>query len=67
MVSIMVFRRRESIADAAAHERQRSLCPDGWEGYRVVASADRERSFRVNNTIADGVLTIQHTTKGDTI
>lgn len=39
----------------------------GWEGYRAVVSDDRETWFRVNTTYSDGVLTISHTPKSNSI
>lgn len=38
------------------------LCtyPRGWEGYRVVASYDREHWFRVATSYEDGVMTVSH-------
>lgn len=34
--------------------------PKGWDGYRAVASYDRERWFRVPTSYQDSVLTIRH-------
>ena len=39
----------------------------GWDGYQVVASADRERWVRVPTTYEDGVLTIRHTPTSDAV
>ncbi|MEM1192376.1 MAG: M14-type cytosolic carboxypeptidase [Pseudomonadota bacterium] len=39
----------------------------GWNGYRAVASYDRETWFRVETTYKDGVLTIAHTPQSDCV
>lgn len=42
--------------------------PDGWQGYRVVASCDRQQWFRIPDTDYDGqVLTCAHTPQADSI
>jgi murein tripeptide amidase MpaA len=41
--------------------------PKGWEGYRAVASADRETWTRVPTSYADGVLTIETTPAADSV
>jgi len=39
----------------------------GWEGYRAVASTDRENWVRVPTTYENGVLTISHTPAADSV
>lgn len=39
--------------------------PRGWDGYRAVASSDRETWRRVETSYDDGVLTITHTPDSD--
>jgi len=39
----------------------------GWEGYRAVASTDRENWVRVPTTYENGVLTISHTPATDSV
>ena len=41
--------------------------PGGWEGYRAVASYDREYWFRVDTFYADGELSIQHQPAYDSV
>ena len=41
--------------------------PRGWEGYRVVASYDREHWFRVATSYNDGVMTVSHTSLRDSV
>lgn len=41
--------------------------PQGWEGYSVVASYDREHWFRVPTQYDGQVLTVQHTPQGDSV
>lgn len=41
--------------------------PDGWNGYRAVASYDRERWFRVPTSYDGKVLTITHTPERDSV
>jgi murein tripeptide amidase MpaA len=42
--------------------------PDGWQGYRVVASCDRQKWFRIPDTAYDGqVVTCAHTPQADSI
>jgi murein tripeptide amidase MpaA len=41
--------------------------PKGWEGYRAVASYDRQRWFRVPTRYEGGVLSIEHTPAHDAI
>ena len=41
--------------------------PAGWEGYRAVASYDREDWFRVETDYRDGVLTIRHCPSHDSV
>jgi murein tripeptide amidase MpaA len=46
----------------------RSAYPDGWRDYRVAASYDRKRWFRVADTFYDGeVLTIECTPRTDSL
>ncbi len=39
----------------------------GWEGYRAVASYDRQNWFRVTTTYRDGVLIIRHRPEADAV
>ena len=39
----------------------------GWEGYRAVASYDRERWFRVPTSYRDGVMTVEFTPERDSV
>ncbi|HEX7649514.1 MAG TPA: M14-type cytosolic carboxypeptidase [Noviherbaspirillum sp.] len=41
--------------------------PQGWEGYRAVASYDRERWFRVPTEYDGKVMTIRHTPEQDSV
>jgi murein tripeptide amidase MpaA len=41
--------------------------PLGWEGYRAVASVDRERWVRVPTRYEDGALVITHTPEADSV
>ena len=41
-------------------ELQASAYPDAWDGYKAVASYDRETWFRVDSSFADGTLEIHH-------
>ncbi|WP_019961297.1 M14 family metallopeptidase [Woodsholea maritima] len=41
--------------------------PGGWEGYRAVASYDRQHWFRVATRYLNGVLTISHTPESDSV
>ena len=41
--------------------------PSGWEGYRAVASYDREEWFRVDTEYDGKVLTIKHTPTEDSV
>jgi len=41
--------------------------PKGWEGYRAIASYDRQDWFRVPTDYAGGVLTIRHTPAADSV
>jgi murein tripeptide amidase MpaA len=41
--------------------------PKGWDGYRAVASYDRQDWFRVPTDYADGALTIRHTPERDSV
>jgi murein tripeptide amidase MpaA len=41
--------------------------PDGWAGYRAVASYDRESWFRVPTSYDGEVLTIEHTPEHDSV
>ncbi|WMW78990.1 M14-type cytosolic carboxypeptidase [Undibacterium cyanobacteriorum] len=41
--------------------------PDGWEGYRAVASYDRENWFRVETEYDGKVMTIKHTPDFDSV
>ena len=41
--------------------------PKGWEGYRAVATNDRETWTRVPTSYADGVVTIEHTPAADSV
>jgi len=41
--------------------------PAGWENYRAVASADRQRWTRVDTSYRDGVLEIRDTPQGDCV
>ncbi|WP_151446812.1 M14 family metallopeptidase [Lacisediminimonas profundi] len=41
--------------------------PDGWPGYQVVASTDRQRWYRVPTTYDGQVLTVQHTPTADVV
>lgn len=41
--------------------------PDGWEGYRAVASYDRENWFRVETEFDGKVMTIKHTPETDSV
>jgi murein tripeptide amidase MpaA len=45
------------------------LCsyPKGWEGYRAVASTDRQRWFRVPTRFEGGALIIEHTPEADAV
>ena len=40
--------------------------PDAWEGYRAVASTDRQTWLRVPTSVVDGELVIEHTSDADT-
>ncbi len=41
--------------------------PDGWEGYRAVASYDRENWFRVETEFDGKVMSIHHTPETDSV
>ncbi len=41
--------------------------PAGWEGYRAVASYDRDEWFRVPTSYANGRLTVEHTPERDAV
>ncbi|ATE60006.1 M14 family metallopeptidase [Thauera sinica] len=42
--------------------------PDGWPGYRCVASYDRQNWFRIRSTrYEDGALIVEHTPERDTV
>ena len=51
-----------SIANAAG-----AAYPKGWDGYRAVASYDRQDWFRVPTDYTDGALTIRHTPERDSV
>ncbi len=41
--------------------------PKGWDGYRAVASHDREHWFRVDTKYVDGQLIIEHRSSADSV
>ncbi|NNE84668.1 MAG: carboxypeptidase family protein [Alphaproteobacteria bacterium] len=45
----------------------KSAYTKGWEGYNAVASDDRQNWRRVATTYKDGVLTIEHTPRNDSV